>query len=139
MSQRVDRVADQIRVELSTLFLREMRDPRVKLASVSRVEVSRDLGHARIWISVLGDARAQDEAMEGLERASGYLRSQLARRLNLRVTPIIQFELDRGAQHLQEMTALLDSLQHEGGSEGGEPAAAPADGTGEEKAGRDDS
>ena len=110
MSQRVDRVADQIRVELSTLFLREIRDPRVKLASVSRVEVSRDLGHARIWISVLGDEKAQGEAMEGLERASGYLRSQLAHRLNLRVTPVIKFELDRGAQHLQEMTALLDSL-----------------------------
>ena len=56
MSQRVDRVADQIRVELSELFLREVRDPRVQLASVSRVEVSRDLGHARVWISVLGDS-----------------------------------------------------------------------------------
>ena len=114
MSQRVDRVADMIRVELSNLFLREVRDPRVKLASVSRVEVSRDLGHARIWVSILGDAKVQDDAMEGIERASGFLRSQLARRLNLRVTPVIKFELDRGAERLQEMTALLNSLHADG-------------------------
>jgi len=114
LSQRVDRVADMIRVELSNLFLREVRDPRVKLASVSRVEVSRDLGHARIWVSILGDAKVQDDAMEGIERASGFLRSQLARRLNLRVTPVIKFELDRGAERLQEMTALLNSLHADG-------------------------
>jgi ribosome-binding factor A len=127
VSQRVDRVAEEIRVELSDLFLREVRDPRVHLASVSRVEVSRDLGHARIWVSVLGSEKEQTEAMEGLERARGFLRSQLAHRLNLRVTPVIKFELDRGAQRLQEMTALLDSLH---------PADADTDG---KKGERDDS
>ena len=111
MSQRVDRVAEEIRVELSNLFLRDLRDPRVRLASVSRVEVSRDLGHARIWVSVLGDAKQQDEAMLGLIQAGGFLRSQIARRLNLRVTPVLKFELDLGAQRLQEMSALLEQLR----------------------------
>ena len=115
MSQRTDRVAEEIRIEMSELLLREVRDPRVQLASVSRVEVSRDLGHARIWISVLGDEKQKLAAMEGLERARGFLRSQLAHRLDLRVTPVIQFELDRGAERLQEMTALLDRLKSEEG------------------------
>jgi ribosome-binding factor A len=113
MSQRTDRVADQIRLELSDLFLRELRDPRIQLASVSRVEVSRDLGHARAWISILGDQKQQEAAMEGLEAARGFLRKQLAHRLNLRVTPILKFELDRGAERLQEMSRLLESLRTE--------------------------
>jgi ribosome-binding factor A len=110
VTQRTDRVADRIRVELSELFLREVRDPRVHLASVSRVEVSRDLGHARVWVSILGEEKDRVEAMEGLERARGFLRSQLGRRLGLRVTPELRFELDRGAQHLQEMSRLLEDL-----------------------------
>ncbi len=113
MSQRTDRVADQIRCELAELFLREVRDPRVALATVSRVEVSRDLGHARIWISVLGDETARLSTMEGIEHASGFLRSQIGRRLRLRVTPELAFELDRGAEYLQDMTELLDRLHKE--------------------------
>lgn len=113
MSQRTERVADQIREEMSILLQREVRDPRVRLASVTRVEVSRDLGHARIWVSVLGDESQRLAAMEGIEHASGYLRGQLARRLKLRVTPEIRFELDRGAEHLREITDLLEKL-HEG-------------------------
>lgn len=118
MSQRADRVAEEIRIELSELFLRELKDPRVQLASVSRVEVSRDLGHARAWISVLGDEGQKSAALEGLAHARGYLRSQLARRLNLRVTPVLKFELDRGAERLQEISELIDSLN----------SVAPADG-----------
>lgn len=113
MSQRTERVADQIRIELSELFQREVRDPRVHLASVTRVEVSRDLGLARIWISVLGDEKARLAAMEGIEHARGYLRSQLARRLNLRVTPELRFELDRAAERLREMSDLLEKLDVE--------------------------
>lgn len=110
MSQRTERVADQIRIELSELFQRQVRDPRVRLASVTRVEVSRDLGLARIWISVLGDESQRLAAMDGIEHARGFLRSQLARRLNLRVTPELRFELDRGAEHLREISDLLDKL-----------------------------
>jgi ribosome-binding factor A len=113
VSQRTDRVADQIRMELADLFLREVRDPRVQLASVTRVEVSRDLGHARVWISVLGEENEKLEAMEGLERARGFLRSQLAHRLNLRVTPILKFELDRGAEHLREISDILEKIRGE--------------------------
>jgi ribosome-binding factor A len=113
MSQRTDRVADQIRCELAELLLREVRDPRVALATISRVEVARDLGHARIWISVLGDEEARQSTMEGIEHAKGFLRTQIGRRLRLRVTPELAFELDRGAEYLQNMTELLAGLRKE--------------------------
>ena len=113
MSQRTDRVADSLRKELSVLLMREVRDPRVALATISRVKVARDLGHARIWISVLGDEEARQQTMEGIEHAKGFLRSQIGRRLKLRVTPELAFELDRGAEYLQDMTQLLDKLHKE--------------------------
>ncbi len=113
MSQRTDRVADSLRKELSMLLMREVRDPRVALATISRVQVARDLGHARIWISVLGDEATRQQTMEGIEHAKGFLRSQIGRRLKLRVTPELAFELDRGAEYLQDMTELLDKLHKE--------------------------
>ncbi len=113
MSQRTDRVADSLRKELSVLLMREVRDPRVALATISRVQVARDLGHARIWISVLGDEATRQQTMEGIEHAKGFLRSQIGRRLKLRVTPELAFELDRGAEYLQDMTELLDKLHKE--------------------------
>ncbi|MBP7586793.1 MAG: 30S ribosome-binding factor RbfA [Thermoanaerobaculia bacterium] len=113
MSQRTDRVADSLRKELSVLLMREVRDPRVALATISRVQVARDLGHARIWISVLGDEETRQQTMAGIEHAKGFLRSQIGRRLKLRVTPELAFELDRGAEYLQDMTELLDKLHKE--------------------------
>ena len=113
MSQRTDRVADSLRKELSMLLMREVRDPRVALATISRVQVARDLGHARIWISVLGDEATRQQTMEGIEHAKGFLRTQIGRRLKLRVTPELAFELDRGAEYLQDMTELLDKLHKE--------------------------
>ena len=113
MSQRTDRVADSLRKELSVLLMREVRDPRVALATISRVQVARDLGHARIWISVLGDEETRQQTMAGIEHAKGFLRSQIGRRLKLRVTPELAFDLDRGAEYLQDMTELLDKLHKE--------------------------
>ncbi len=111
MSQRSERVGDLIRTELSELLRREMRDPRVALASVTRVEVSHDLGHARVWISALGDETQRGAAIAGIEHGSGFLRSQLARRLRLRVVPELRFELDRGAEHSQRISELLEELE----------------------------
>lgn len=113
MSQRTDRVADSLRKELSVLLMREVRDPRVALATITRVQVARDLGHARIWISVLGDEEKRQQTMEGIEHAKGFLRTQIGRRLKLRVTPELAFELDRGAEYLQDMTELLGTLHKE--------------------------
>ena len=110
MSRRSDRVGDLLRAELSDLMLRAVHDPRVKLASVSQVDVTPDLKRAVVKVSVLGDDNQRLEAVEGLRHARGFLRTELARRLKLRVTPELVFELDRGAEQSQKISDLLESL-----------------------------
>jgi ribosome-binding factor A len=110
MSRRTDRVSDLLRAELSDLLLREVHDPRVKLASVTEVDVTTDLKRAVVKVSVLGDDQQRQETIEGLRHARGFLRTELARRLRLRATPELVFELDRGAEHSQKIADLLESL-----------------------------
>ena len=110
MSRRTGRVADLLRAELSDLLLREVKDPRVKLASVADVDVSPDLRRAVVRISALGDEAERVATIEALRHARGFLRSELARRLTLRTTPELVFELDRGAEHSQRIAEILESL-----------------------------
>jgi ribosome-binding factor A len=110
MSRRSDRVGDLLRAELSDLMLRAVHDPRVKLASVTRVDVTPDLKRAIVKVSALGDDKQRLETVEGLRHARGFLRTELARRLKLRVTPELVFELDRGAEQSQQISDLLESL-----------------------------
>lgn len=113
MSQRTQRVGDLIRSELAELLRRQMHDPRVGLATVSRVEVSADLRHANVKVSVLGEPEEREEAVRALVHARGYLRRELAGRLSLRTTPELHFSLDRGAEHSQKISELLDRLHDE--------------------------
>jgi ribosome-binding factor A len=110
MSRRTDRVSDLLRAELADLLLREVHDPRVKLASVTAVAVTPDLRRAVVKVSVLGDDRQRQETIEGLRHARGFLRTELAHRLRLRSSPELVFELDRGAELSQQMSDLLESL-----------------------------
>jgi ribosome-binding factor A len=111
MSRRTGRVGDLIRAELSDLLLRHVRDPRVRLVSVTDVEVSPDLRHAVVKVSVLGEEEQRLETIEALRHARGYLRTELARRLRMmRVTPELIFELDRGAEYSQRISEILESL-----------------------------
>lgn len=112
MSRRTDRVGDLIRGELSRLVARELADPRVRLASVTAVEVSPDLRHATVSVSVLGEEPGRLEAVQALTGARGFLRSRLASELRLRNTPELVFELDRGAERSQRIADLLESLHH---------------------------
>ncbi len=110
MSRRTDRVSDLLRAELSDLLLREVHDPRVKLASITEVDVTSDLRRALVKVSVLGDDKQREEAIEGLRHARGFLRTELSHRLRTRATPELVFELDRGAEHSQKISDLLESL-----------------------------
>lgn len=110
MSRRTDRVSDLLRAELSDLLLRDVHDPRVKLASVTEVAVTPDLRRAVVKVSVLGDDRQRQETIEGLRHARGFLRTELAHRLRLRSSPELVFELDRGAELSQQMSDLLEGL-----------------------------
>jgi ribosome-binding factor A len=110
MTQRTDRIGDLLRGELAELLRREMRDPRVAMVTISGVTVSRDLHYATVKVSALGTEEERQAAVTALIRARGYLRRELAGRLDLRVTPELRFELDRGAEYSQQISDLLESL-----------------------------
>jgi ribosome-binding factor A len=110
---RVERVGDLLRAELADLVQREVHDPRIKQATVVGfvgIDVSPDLHRAVVKVSTLGTEEERLAAVAALEHARGFLRSELARRLRLRVTPELHFELDRGAEHSQTIADLLESL-----------------------------
>jgi ribosome-binding factor A len=111
VSRRQDRVADLLRTQLSQILLRDLEDPRVRLASVTTVDISPDLRHARVGISILGDDSERQEGIRALTRARGFLRRRLAGELrSLRAIPDLEFELDRGAEYSQHISDLLDQL-----------------------------
>ena len=111
MSRRSARVGDVLREEISQVILRRLQDPRVRLATVSAVDVSPDLRHATVRVSVLGDEDLREECLDALRHAAGYIRSQLARNLrSMRVLPDLVFELDRGPEYSQKIDQLLEHL-----------------------------
>lgn len=110
MTRRTERVSDLLRAELSDLILREIKDPRIRLVSLTGVEVTSDLRRAIVRVSALGDDAQREEAVEALRHARGFLRTELSHRLRTRVTPELIFELDRGAEHSQKISDLLESL-----------------------------
>jgi ribosome-binding factor A len=110
MTRRTERMSDLLRAELSDLILREIKDPRIRLVSLTGVEVTSDLRRAIVRVSALGDDTEREEAVEALRHARGFLRTELSRRLRTRVTPELIFELDRGAEHSQKISDLLESL-----------------------------
>lgn len=114
MSRRTERIDDLLRAELADLIRRELRDPRLNLVTVTRVEVSGDLRHARVSVSALGSEEQRAAAVEALEGARGLLRSRLAPRLKLRVVPELHFQLDRGAEYSQQISQLLEELHDAG-------------------------
>ncbi len=114
MSQRTDRVADLLRAELATILQRDVRDPRVALTSITGITVSRDLSHAEVRISVLGDDTKRQESLDALTSAKGYIRTLLSRRVRLRTVPALTFSLDRGAEHSQRISEILEDLDVDG-------------------------
>ncbi len=107
---RTDRVADFLRRELAVLIQQEMRDPRVELVSITEVEVSKDLGHARVYYTAIGrDSEEQaEEVTEALNKASGFLRSQLSKDSSLRTVPQLKFRFDSSVGRGRYMEELID-------------------------------
>jgi ribosome-binding factor A len=107
-THRLARVAEAIREVASETILYELRDPRVKMVTVTRAEVSGDLQHAKIYVSVMGSEKEQKLTLRGLEHAAGFIQAKLARRLQTRFTPAVRFVLDQGVKHSIEMTRLIN-------------------------------
>lgn len=107
---RAQRLAEAIREEVSDILKNEIKDPRVGFVSITRVDVSTDLRHARVYVSVYGEVDKADESLRGLESARGFIRSELGRRIRLRHTPEIVFSLDHSIKHGARITQLLNEL-----------------------------
>jgi ribosome-binding factor A len=111
--RRADRLAHEIRVILAEMLTREVRDPRIGFATVTRVEMSGDLHHARVMISVIGTPEAQEESIEGLASAAGFIRHELGHRLALRRAPELTFILDHSAEEVERVAMLLEKIHKE--------------------------
>lgn len=102
------RIADQIQRELAELIRLEVRDPRVGMVTLTGVELSRDQSHARVFFTVLGGEAGVADALEGLGRAAGFLRTALAKRLTTRKVPELHFEHDESVERGMRLTRLID-------------------------------
>jgi len=105
---RQEKLGELIAAELSELLRTRVKDPRVGFASITQVEVSGDLRHAKVFVSVMGSPEERDATMQGLKNATGFLRHELATRLVLRYMPEIVFKLDKS---IEEGSRILDLIQ----------------------------
>jgi ribosome-binding factor A len=110
---RQERLGEQIAADMSDLLRTRVKDPRVGFASITRVEVSGDLRHAKIFVSVMGDQNEQTETMKALKHATGFLRHELAERLNIRFMPEIVFKLDTSIEEGSRILELLRKTEEE--------------------------
>lgn len=102
------RVDEAVREVLSDAISKDLKDPRVGFVTVTAVNTSRDLRHARVYVSVLGDERARQATLEGLSSAHGYLQGVLASELKLKHTPTLAFEYDETVERAARLTELID-------------------------------
>ena len=113
MARRMERVNQLLREELSDLAQRQLKDPRLgALMTITEVDVSPDLRHARVYVSVMGEAEEQQAAIDALSAAAGYLRRGLRGRLKLRNIPELQFHHDRAMEHGSHLLTLIDQVSH---------------------------
>ena len=105
---RTGRVAEQIQRELADLIQMEVKDPRVGLVTLTGVEVTQDYAHAKVYFTTMKSAEQAPKAQAGLEHAAGFLRSQLAHRMKLRIMPQLHFIYDTSVEHGVRLSQLID-------------------------------
>ena len=111
MSVRQERVQEQLVQEVSDMVQKDLRDPRLGFVTLTGAEISKDLRHAKIFVSVLGDEEARKQSLKALNGASGLLRGEFARRAHLRVAPELVFQYDDGIDRGQHIFELLHSVE----------------------------
>ncbi len=110
--RRPEQVGEIVRQVVADAITREVRDPRVGFLTITRVDVSGDLGHALLFVTRPGKEDDRQRALEGLRSAAGFLRSRVAKALATRTVPELRFELDRGLDHAARIDTLLADLRH---------------------------
>ena len=111
MTARTDRVDELLRQEIGILLSREVKDPRIGFATVTKVETTADLAHARVWVSVIGSPAERTETVRALEHAMPFVRHELGSRLRLRRIPNLHIKLDETAETGTRVLHLLEELE----------------------------
>lgn len=108
---RVQKVSEQMKKEMADILRTSVKDPRVGFATVTRVDVSGDLQHAKVFISVFGSDEEKQASMAALTKAAGFLRGEVARRLHMRVAPELSFRLDESGEYSAHIERVLKTIQ----------------------------
>lgn len=113
-SKRAERLGEMIQKEISDMLHRQIKDPRISgLCTVMKVEVSEDLHHAKVSVSILGTEEQQKSTLAGLKSAAGYIRREIGQRIKLRYTPEVTFVLDRSAEYGIQIEQLIRKFKEE--------------------------
>jgi len=116
VAHRAARLAEVIKEELADILKNELKDPRLGFCTVTRVEVSADLRHAKVFLSVYDPPAQSDTTLRVLERAQGFIRSQLGRRIRLRHVPELTFRFDPSIDYGVKIARLIEELKRDGRS-----------------------
>jgi len=112
LSRRTERLNDLLREEISQVLHHQVRDPRLGgLLSITHVDVSPDMRYARVFVSILGSDEEKDKALQGLRRAEGFFRRELAHELNLRRTPLLSFHRDDSIEEAARVLELMGKVE----------------------------
>jgi ribosome-binding factor A len=111
--KRSKRVQELLLEEISKLIQFELKDPRIGFATLTGVNLTDNLKHARIYVSIIGDDVQKRDTLEGLQSARGFIRSWLGKNLNLRYIPELDFQLDETAENAQNISRLLNEIHPE--------------------------
>jgi ribosome-binding factor A len=117
-NRRTIRLNQLLREELARLIQAEIKDPRVRSVTVTRVEATQDLSYADVYVRTLTDETPVEDAIAGLESAEGFVRRRLGRELHLRRIPDFRFRADRALEHVRRIELLLDEALGENGDDG---------------------
>lgn len=110
---RTGRVGEQIKKELSVLIQSELKDPRIGFVTVTGVDVTSDLSQAKVYLSVFGDEEKKNESLKALEKATGFLRTEVGKRIRLRHTPELIFKIDESIAYGSRIEKILGEITHE--------------------------
>ncbi|KYZ77250.1 ribosome-binding factor A [Anaerosporomusa subterranea] len=110
---RIEKVQEFIKQEISQIILTDLKDPRVGFVTVTRVEVTGDLQHAKIFISLMGSPEQKESTLQGLQRALGFMRTEIGKRLRLRMIPDLALAVDESLDHSVRIQKLLDEIKQD--------------------------
>jgi ribosome-binding factor A len=113
MSRRINRVEEACKEELSEILQREVKDPRVGFVTITKVKVTPDLRHAKVYVSIMGNEEEVENSIAGLESAKGYLRSHLGKHLRLKFLPELEFLRERIAEEALRLNEIMRQVKED--------------------------